>query len=159
MTPTLHEWAGGDTALRRLLDAFYDRLERDDLLSPMFPGGVSENHRSHVTDWWIEVFGGPAQYTSRHGGYPTMLSHHLNVSITAPQRRRFVELMSVAADDAGLPDDPEFRAALLGYTEWGTRLAMGNSQPGAEPVSNAPVPKWGWGVAPSYEPPETVNTM
>ena len=30
----------------------------------------------------------------------------------------------VAADDAGLPDDPEFRSALLAYVEWGTRLAM-----------------------------------
>ena len=38
--------------------------------------------------------------------------------------------MSLAADDAGLPDDPEFRAALVGYLEWGTRLAMHNSQPG-----------------------------
>ena len=38
--------------------------------------------------------------------------------------------MSVAADDAGLPDDPEFRSALLAYLEWGTRLAMQNSQAG-----------------------------
>ena len=40
-------------------------------------------------------------------------------------------LMSLAADDVGLPDDPEFRAALVGYLEWGARLAMHNSKPGA----------------------------
>jgi len=44
---------------------------------------------------------------------------------------RFVTLMSLAADDVGLPDDPEFRAALVGYLEWGARLAMHNSKPGA----------------------------
>ncbi|GAA2057261.1 group II truncated hemoglobin [Williamsia deligens] len=152
MTPTLIEWAGGEQALRRLLDAFYDRVERDDLLAPMFPGGVSEEHRAHVTVWWVEVFGGPARYTSEHGGYSTMLAHHIDLGITAEQRRRFVELMSIAADAAGLPDDPEFRSALLAYVEWGTRLAMANSQPGAQPIRQAPVPRWGWGVAPPYEP-------
>jgi hemoglobin len=52
--------------------------------------------------------------------------------------------MSLAADDARLPGDPEFRAALIGYLEWGTRLAMQNCQPGAEVIEDAPVPRWGW---------------
>ncbi len=46
--------------------------------------------------------------------------------------------LSEAADEAGLPADPEFRAALMGYAEWGTRLAVHNSQPGAEVVEHAP---------------------
>ena len=54
--------------------------------------------------------------------------------------------------DAGLPDDPEFRAAFVGYVEWGTRLALQNSQPDADVVTAAPVPRWGWGVAPPYQP-------
>ena len=33
-TPTLYEWAGGEEAIRRLIDAFYDRVERDELDSP-----------------------------------------------------------------------------------------------------------------------------
>ncbi len=67
-------------------------------------------------------------------------------------RLRFATTMSRAADDAGLLADPEFRAALVSYLEWGTRLAMGNSQPGATPAEHAPVPRWGWGVAPPYTP-------
>ena len=46
----------------------------------------------------------------------------------------------------GIPDDPEFRSALVAYLEWGSRLAVLNSQPGAEAVSDAPMPKWSWGV-------------
>jgi hemoglobin len=56
--PTLFEWAGGAPALARLINAFYDRVEQDALLSPFFPGGVSQAHREHVTTWWCEVLGG-----------------------------------------------------------------------------------------------------
>jgi len=150
--PTLFAWAGGDAALARLIDCFYDRVERDELISPLFPGGVSREHRDHVAAWWQEVFGGPARYTDEHGGYATMLQHHRGLNISVEQRRRFVATMSIAADDAGLPDDPEFRSALLAYLEWGTRLALQNSQPGAEVVAQAPVPHWGWGEAPPYQP-------
>lgn len=96
------------------------------------------------------MFGGHPRYTRELGGYPAMLAHHRNLGISADQRRRFVELISVAADDAGLPDDPEFRSALLACLEWGTRLAMQNSQTGAEVIGQAPVPRWGWGEAPPF---------
>lgn len=151
-TPSLYLWAGGSDAVHRLIDAFYDRVEGDELIAPLFPGGVSAEHRDHVTLWWIEVFGGPAEYTEQLGGYERMLAHHRGLAISTEQRFRFVDLMSRAADDAGLPQDPEFRSALLGYLEWGTRLAMHNSQPDARPVAIAPVPRWGWGVAPPYQP-------
>jgi truncated hemoglobin YjbI len=58
--PTLFEWAGGADAFRRLIDAFYDRTENDELISPLFPGGVSEDHRAHVTTWWIGCSVDPA---------------------------------------------------------------------------------------------------
>ena len=152
MTPTIYEWAGGREAFERWLNVFYDLVEGDDLLAPVFDGRVTEEHRDHVTTWWSEVMGGPADYTDHHGGYEHMLAKHRDLGITAEQRLRFVTLLSRAADEAGLPDDPEFRAALMGYAEWGTRLAVHNSQPGAEVAPHAPVPRWGWGVAPPYVP-------
>lgn len=148
--PSLVEWAGGPDAITRMIGAFYDRVEGDEALSGYFPGGVSEQHRAHVTDWWVEVFGGPSHYTEEHGGYRRMLDHHRELAITPEHRRAFVTTMSIAADDAGLPSDAEFRSALLAYLEWGTRLALENSQPGAEVVEEAPVPRWGWGVAPPW---------
>src|SRR4051812_12310057 len=119
---------------------------------PVLPRRGQRGAPDHVTTWWAEVFGGPADYTERHGGYAAMLAHHLRLGITPDQRLRFATLMSLAADDAELPADPEFRAALVGYLEWGTRLAMHNSHPGADVVQEAPVPRWGWGVAPPYQP-------
>ena len=80
-----------------------------------------------------------------------MLSKHRGLEITPEQRFRFASLMSLAADDASLPDDPDFRSAFVAYLEWGTRLALHNSQPGAEVFEHAPVPRWGWGEAPPFQ--------
>ena len=44
-----------------------------------------------------------------------------------------------------MPDDPECRSALVGYIEWGSRLAVINSQPGAKADPHGPMPKWGLG--------------
>ncbi|HUE26612.1 MAG TPA: group II truncated hemoglobin [Solirubrobacteraceae bacterium] len=150
--PTIYEWAGGREAFARWFNAFYDLVERDDSLAPMFGGKVSEEHRRNVTTWWCEVMGGPDDYTDAHGGYEHMLSRHRGLAITPQQRLRFVTLLSEAADVAKLPDDPEFRAAVMGYAEWGTRIALHNSQADAQVAAHAPVPRWGWGVAPPYQP-------
>ncbi len=150
--PTIYEWAGGREAFSRWLNAFYDLVEDDAEIAALFGGRVSAEHRDHVTDWWCEVMGGPPVYTDHRGGYEHMLAMHRGLSITPAMRLRFVTLLSRAADEAGLPDDPEFRAALMGYAEWGSRLAVHNSQPAAEVAEHAPVPRWGWGVAPPYQP-------
>ena len=149
-TPTLYDWAGGAAAFDRLTTVFYARVAKDELLGPVF-AGMDAAHPRYVAMWLAEVFGGPAAYTEERGGYPRMLAQHLGRAITEAQRRRWIDLIQDAADEAGLPDDPEFRAAFVGYLEWGTRLAKQNSQPGADVVRQAPVPHWGWGVAPPYQ--------
>ena len=149
-TPTVYEWAGGQPAFDRLTDVFYRRVRNDEILGPVF-AGMDEHHPQHVATWLAEVFGGPPRYTEEHGGYPHMLHKHLGLAITETQRRRWVTMIMDAADEAELPADPEFRSAFAAYVEWGTRLALGNSQPGAAPPPEAPVPRWGWGEAPPYE--------
>lgn len=148
--PTLFEWAGGTEALERLTERFYEKVVADDLIGPLF-AHMDAAHPRHVAMWLAEVFGGPERYSAERGGYAHMIGYHLGKAITEPQRRRWVSLLADAADEVGLPDDPEFRAAFMGYIEWGTRLARANSQPGATPPLEAPMPHWGWGVAPPYQ--------
>jgi hemoglobin len=143
-----------DDPTAEIVSSFAD--DRTGHLVGVYIGGIasllSEEHRRNVTTWWSEVMGGPADYTANHGGYDHMIAKHRDLAITPEQRLRFVTLLSQAADDAELPADPEFRAAIMGYAEWGTRLALHNSQPGADAAAHAPVPRWGWGVAPPYQP-------
>ena len=148
--PTLYEWAGGTEALERLTEVFYRRVPDDPVLAPVF-AQMSSEHPRHVAAWLGEVFGGPARYTDEHGGYPAMLAHHRGRALTEEQRLRWVQMICAAADEAELPSDPEFRSAFVAYVEWGTRIALANSQPSASPPPEAPVPRWGWGEAPPYE--------
>lgn len=143
--PTLYDWAGGDEALNKLTEAFYDRVLRDPTLEPVFRN-MSTDHPAHVAAFIGEVFGGPKAYSEKHGGHAAMISHHLQRHLTEEQRRRWIALLVDAADATGLPDDPEFRSAFMAYVEWGTRLARLNSQDGATPQLDEPMPKWGWGV-------------
>ncbi|MFF3614317.1 group II truncated hemoglobin [Streptomyces sp. NPDC002580] len=149
--PTLYAWAGGAEAFTRLTDAFYDKVVEDDLLAPLF-ADLAPEHAGHVALWLGEVFGGPAAYSETQGGHGHMVAMHLGKGITEAQRRRWVNLLQDAADDAGLPTDAEFRSAFVAYAEWGTRLAVHFSGPDAKPPAEQPVPKWTWGAAPPYVP-------
>jgi hemoglobin len=80
---------------------------------------MPEDHPHHVAMWLAEVFGGPPRYSEELGGYHRMVTHHLGLAITEEQRFRWITLIAQAADEAGLPDDPEFRSAFLAYLEWG----------------------------------------
>ena len=142
--PTLYDWAGGMPALLKLTDAFYAKVKADPLLQPVF-ARMDPEHPQHVAKFLAEVFGGPKTYSDEHGGHAEMIRHHLNRHLQEKQRRRWVDLLIDSGDEVGLPDDPEFRSAFVGYIEWGTRLAVINSQPGAEVAEDAPMPQWGWG--------------
>ena len=136
-----------------MINAFYDRVERDDLSLLVLPRRRSQEHRRNVATWWCEVFGGPKGYTDQLGGYERMLHKHLRLGITKEQRGQFASLMSLAADDAGMPDDPEFRSApwsptLNGERAWPFRTPNSTGSV----IEHAPVPRWGWGEAPPYQP-------
>lgn len=150
--PTLYEWLGGLPALNRLTERFYERVRSHEILAPIF-AGMSAEHPKHVAAFLAEVLGGPPTYSASRGGHPHMVQQHLNRHLTHAQRRAWVALLLDTADELQLPDDPEFRSALVGYLEWGSRLAVINSQPGAEVSPDSPMPKWGWGeVKGPYRP-------
>jgi len=142
--PTLYEWLGGSEALLRLTTRFYEHVRDDSLLAPIFVH-MGADHPAHVAAFLAEVLGGPTAYSEQHGGHPHMIQQHLNRHLTQEQRRRWVGLLLDTADELSLPEDPEFRSALVGYLEWGSRLAVINSQPGATVDPHSPMPKWGWG--------------
>ena len=123
---------------------FYERyVPEEPLLAPLF-ASMSPDHPERVAAWLSEVFGGPPLYSDRYGGYARMVGQHLNKALSEQQRARWVQLIARAADDAGLPQDAEFRAAFVAYLEWGSRIAKENSTPGATPPPEMPVPRWWW---------------
>src|SRR5918911_951398 len=109
--PTLFEHAGGEAAIHRLEQMFYDSVLADPL--PAFTA---------------ESFGGPDRF-SRELGFWHLISVHRGLNITEEQRRRFVELYMAALDKAHMPTDQAFRDAVREHVEFGSHVAMQNSHP------------------------------
>jgi hemoglobin len=155
--PSLYEWLGGLPALERLTQRFYERVSEDATLAPIF-ADMSVEHPKHVAAFLAEVLGGPSVYSSSRGGHPHMIARHLNRHLTQVQRRAWMTLLLDTADELNFPDDPEFRSALVAYLEWGSRLAVINSQSGGSVDPASPMPKWGWGEAKGpYRPDDSAD--
>ncbi len=154
--PTLYEWAGGINAMEELFLKFYQRVREDQVLAPVFAEMPGDHFRT-VAQFVAEVLGGPKLYSGDgHHSHASMVAKHIGRHLTDAQRRRWIVLLLDTADTLGLPDDPEFRSALVGYLEWGTRLAVINSGLGENPIGQSvPMPTWGWGeVKGPYKVPE-----
>jgi hemoglobin len=154
--PTLYQWAGGEEALQHLFKVFYDKVLKDELIGPVFQH-MAADHPRHVADFVGEVFGGPPKYTKQDAGsHAIMIAHHIGKMLDEPKRKRWIQLLLDTADEIGLPADPEFRSALVGYLEWGSRIAVLNSQVTENPVADAePMPRWDWGVPRGPYQPKT----
>ena len=144
--PTLYEWTGDMETFETLFSKFYDKVLKDDLLSEVFKN-MSPEHIKHVSHFVAEVFGGEKLYTLEDSGsHAKMVGKHIGKMLTEEKRQRWVKLLLDTADEVGLKSDPEFRSAFVGYLEWGTRLAVINSQLTESPMAHdEPMPKWGWG--------------
>jgi hemoglobin len=142
--PTLFEHAGGEQALHRLEQMFYDSVLRDPLLQPLFGAGQPQ-HVDHLTMFTAESFGGPDRFT-RELGFQHLIDVHRGLAITEEQRERFVELYMAALDEAGMPDDEPFRVAVREHVEFGSKVAMQNSNAKTEAELNPlrEVPRWTW---------------
>jgi hemoglobin len=142
--PSLFEFAGGEEALHRLESIFYASVLADPLLKPLFGDGNPE-HVDHLTAFTAESFGGPDRF-SRELGFAHLIAVHRGLHIAEEQRARFVELYMAALDKAAMPRDEAFRKAVREHVEFGSRVAMQNSnaETDAELHPLRSVPKWTW---------------
>src|SRR5206468_3671635 len=125
--PTLYEWVGGIDKIEHLFQRFYERVRDDQILSPVF-ANMPATHFRTVAHFVSEVLGGPKLYSGDGAhNHSTMIAKHLSRHLTQVQRKQWVWLLLDTADELALPDDPEFRSALVGYLEWGSRIAVINS--------------------------------
>src|ERR1700684_1129832 len=123
---TLYEHSGGDNALHRLEELFYDKVLTDPILNSLFTERVP-THVDHLTWFTAESFGGPDRFT-RELGFAYLIDVHRHLKITDEQRERFVTLYLEALDEAGLPDDAPFRQAVREHVEFGAHVAQQNSR-------------------------------
>jgi len=145
--PSPCEWAGGIGAFEKLTDVFYEKVLKDDLLEPVFKH-MSPEHSRHVAHFLAEVLMGPKAYSEVYGdnALKHMVGKHIGKHLTEQQRKRWADLLLASADEIGMPADPEFRSTFIAHIEWGSRIAVINSQLSENPVTpEEHLPQWGWG--------------
>ena len=139
--PSLFEWAGGVGALTRMTRLLYEKLvPADTLLAPLFaniPPGYPQREAARIA----AAFGGPADEAAGNGSGRAGAASRRRRSSPREQRTRWITLAGRAADEAGLPGDAEFRAALEAFFAWDAPGALAR---GAGAAPDGTVPSWDW---------------
>jgi len=69
-------------AFERLINAFYDRVEGDELISPLFPAASAGAPPQRHPLVGQRSSGAPTAYTDQLGGYHRMVGKHRDLAIT-----------------------------------------------------------------------------
>ena len=141
---TMYEHAGGDEALHRLEEIFYEKVLEDPVLKTVFTQRVP-THVDHLTWFTAESFGGPDRFT-REFGFQHLIDVHRHLRISDVQKERFVHLYLRSLREADLPTDERFRSAVESHLEFGANVAQQNSwaETDAELHPIREVPRWSW---------------
>jgi hemoglobin len=143
--PTLFDFAGGEAAFLALAAAHHARCLADpELNHPFSHEDQNPQHIERLAAYWGEVMGGPASYSRSMGDQTSLLDMHSGNGDITDLGRRFVTCFVQAMDDAGLPADPDFRAAMTGYMRWAVDDVLLYSDPGSLVPGGVAIPQWSW---------------
>lgn len=97
----------------RLVDAFYARVQHDDVLARLYPEAPDFSGARHrLTLFLAQYWGGPTTYNDERG-QPKLRLRHMPFTVGPVQRDRWLEHMTAAVE--ATTDDSDARQALLGY--------------------------------------------
>ncbi len=111
MNPSITELAGGPDAFVRLVDAFYDRVEQDAELRPMYPDDLAPG-KQHLALFLAQYFGATDLYSSQRG-HPRLRMRHAPFPIGPDAAARWAVHMLDALADQGFAS--EVRTAIEEY--------------------------------------------
>ena len=92
----------GEEGFDQVTKAFYSQVPDDEILGPMYPPGQIEDARVRLRDFLVGRFGGPPRYIAQRG-HPRLRMRHMPFPIDRRARDRWVQLMSTAVEQSGIP--------------------------------------------------------
>ena len=110
----MYERVGGHEFFVRLVNGFYDRVEEDPVLRPLYPPGEQGMRaaREHLAMFLSQYWGGPPVYNETRGA-PMLRARHLPFRIGEAERDAWFGHMKDAVEESGVSD--EIAAELLDY--------------------------------------------
>jgi hemoglobin len=146
MRPTLYDFAGGENAFAGFAAALHARCLADpELNHPFSHPGQNPQHVERLAAYLAEAMGGPPTYSGEYRGDQTALVLlHAGNGDMSDLGRRFADCFMLAADDAGWPDDPEFRAAIRAYIDRSVDVVALSHPLDTDVPADLPIPHWSW---------------
>lgn len=145
MRPTLYDYAGGEQAFLALATAHHARCLADpELNHPFSHEGQHPQHVERLAAYWAEVLGGPPTFSETCGTQFSVLHMHSRNGDMGDLGERFIRCFEESMDEVGLPDDPEFRAAMSAYMRWAVTDVLAYSPLDASVPDDAVMPRWDW---------------
>lgn len=120
---SLYDRIGGAPAFDRLVRRFYDGVQTDEVIWPMYPQDDLEGAISRLSLFLQQYWGGPGTYSAERG-HPRLRMRHQPFRITPEARERWLHHMHDAVASLGLA--PLDEAELWGYLDRAAH-AMTNS--------------------------------
>lgn len=107
---------GGEAGVRRLVDAFYDRMDSDPDAEGVrgLHGQDLSVSRDRLADWLSGWLGGPQVFHQRHPGRPCLMSAHHAFEIGPLETGQWLACMRRALEASEAPA-PLQRAMLLAF--------------------------------------------
>lgn len=124
---SIYEQIGGAETLHRLVDYFYDQVEQDPILRPMFPNDLEPGKRRQFL-FLVQYFGGPADYSAERG-HPRLRMRHMPFPISQAERDAWLNHMLAAIDAVGIAEPA--RSAMRTYFEQAATAMINQYQPSA----------------------------
>jgi hemoglobin len=93
---TFFDQVGGHEFFHRLVANFYDEIEIDELLRPMYPEDLTESKR-HFEMFLEQYWGGPKRY-SEERGHPRLRMRHAPFRINRAARDAWLAAMGKALE-------------------------------------------------------------
>ena len=101
---TLYDRAGGTPFFEALVGRFYDGVEMDPDLRPVYPEPDLAGARHRLTLFLIQYWGGPTTYEDERG-HPRLRMRHSPFAIGPAERDRWLVHMRAAIADLAPPED------------------------------------------------------
>lgn len=99
----------GENGIRQMVAAFYRQVRTDDLIGPMYPEHDWEGSEERLAEFLLFRLGASTRYLETRG-HPRLRMRHITFRIGIAERDRWLELMSAAMEETGVP--PEARGFL-----------------------------------------------
>jgi len=87
--PSFYDAVGGSAFFAQLVDGFYEGVEKDEVLRPMYPDGDLREARRHLQLFLEQYWGGPNTYQLERG-HPRLRMRHADFPVTADARDRWI---------------------------------------------------------------------